>query len=202
MGSEGSVTHWIGQVKAGDPGAASKLWEHYFRQMEDLARQKLQGAPRGAADEEDVALSAFDSFIRGAEAGRFPQLLDRENLWPLLVAITAHKAVDLVRHERRQKRGGRRDWRAAAGAVGTPEPEADLEQIIGRERSPDFTAQMVEECQRLLDRLSDAMLRAIALWKMEGYTTEEIAAKLGCVPRTVERKLRVIRRLWGEKSSL
>jgi hypothetical protein len=31
---------------------------------------------------------------------------------------------------------------------------------------------------------------------MEGYTTEEIAAKLGYVPRTIERKLRLIRNLW------
>jgi DNA-binding CsgD family transcriptional regulator len=31
---------------------------------------------------------------------------------------------------------------------------------------------------------------------MEGYTTEEIAAKLDCAPRTVERKLRLIRGVW------
>jgi DNA-binding CsgD family transcriptional regulator len=31
---------------------------------------------------------------------------------------------------------------------------------------------------------------------MEGYTTEEIAAKLGYVPRTIERKLRLIRAIW------
>ena len=31
---------------------------------------------------------------------------------------------------------------------------------------------------------------------MEGYTNEEIAARLDCVPRTVERKVRRIRLLW------
>jgi hypothetical protein len=35
---------------------------------------------------------------------------------------------------------------------------------------------------------------------MEGYTAEEIAAKLGCVPRTVKRKLRVIRDLWDQEA--
>ena len=40
--------------------------------------------------------------------------------------------------------------------------------------------QAAEECQQLLDRLSDTLLRAIALWKIEGFTTEEIAAKLDC----------------------
>jgi ECF sigma factor len=43
MTSAGSVTHWIGQLKAGDPAAAQQLWEGYFRKMVELARQKLQG---------------------------------------------------------------------------------------------------------------------------------------------------------------
>jgi DNA-binding CsgD family transcriptional regulator len=36
----------------------------------------------------------------------------------------------------------------------------------------------------------------VAVWKLEGYTNAEIAAKLDCTPRTVERKLRIIRGLW------
>jgi hypothetical protein len=31
---------------------------------------------------------------------------------------------------------------------------------------------------------------------MEGWTTEEIAAKLGYTPRSVKRKLRLIRDIW------
>jgi DNA-directed RNA polymerase specialized sigma24 family protein len=194
MTSSGSVTHWIGQLKAGSPAAAQKLWEGYFQKMVALARQKLQGLPRRAADEEDVALSAFDSFCRGVSGGRFPQLSDRNSLWPLLVALTAHKAVDLIRHERRKKRGG-----PAADTRGEGAPPADLEQIIGREPTPAFALQVAEECQRLLGRLDEG-LRAVALWKMEGDTVAQIAARLGCVPRTVERKLRMIRELWGEEA--
>src|SRR5438876_3765059 len=125
----GSVTYWIGQLKSGDPAAAQKLWEGYFQKMVELARQKLQGLPRRAADEEDVALSAFNSFCQGAGAGRFPQLQDRNNLWPLLVAITANKAVDLLRHERRKKRGG-----LPADATG---PVPDVEELIGQEPTPE-----------------------------------------------------------------
>jgi hypothetical protein len=43
----------------------------------------------------------------------------------------------------------------------------------------------------------DADLRTIAAWKMEGYTTEEIAARLRRAPRTVERKLDLICRRWA-----
>src|SRR5262249_31005936 len=155
---------------AGCPAAAQKLWEGYFQKMVELARLKLQGMPRRADDEEDVALSAFNSFCGGAVEGRFPQLQDRNSLWPLLVAITAPKAVDLMRHERRLKRGGPPPNRDRPDAV-----EADVGQIIGREPTPEFALQVAEECQRLLDRLGDDILRSVALWKMEGYAVEEIA---------------------------
>src|SRR5262245_50256871 len=104
--SSGSVTCWLEQLKAGDAAAAQPLWENYFRQLVRLARRRLGDIPRRAADEEDVALSAFDSFCRGAEQGRFPRLEDRHDLWQLLVMITARKAIDLARHEGRVKRGG------------------------------------------------------------------------------------------------
>jgi DNA-directed RNA polymerase specialized sigma24 family protein len=148
------------------------------------------------ADEEDVALSAFDSFCRGAEKGRFPRLEDRDDLWQLLVMITARKAADLVEHERRQKRGGGLVLDEAM--LGDPD-QAGLAQIVGSEPTPQFAAQVAEEYERLLDRLGSAELRSVALWKMEGYTTDEIAGKLACVPRTVERKLRMIRSIWREE---
>jgi DNA-directed RNA polymerase specialized sigma24 family protein len=192
MSSAESVTHWIGLLKAGQHAAAQPLWEAYFRRMAELARHKLQGLPRRAADEEDVALSAFDSFCRGAAQGRFPQLSDRDSLWPLLVAITAHKALDLLRHERRLKRGG--------PAPEGPAAPADVEEVLGREPTPAFAVQVAEECQRLLGLLDGDGLRDVALAKMEGYTNDEIAARLGCVPRTVERKLRMIRRLWQKEA--
>jgi hypothetical protein len=75
-----SVSLWIRQLEAGDHAAAQKLWQRYFRRLVGLARKKLQDACRRAADEEDVALSAFTSFCKAAQAGRFPQLADRHDL--------------------------------------------------------------------------------------------------------------------------
>jgi DNA-directed RNA polymerase specialized sigma24 family protein len=190
MSAEGSVSNWIGLLKTGDRAVTGPLWERYFQRLVSLARAKLQGAPRRAADEEDVALSAFHSFCRAAEQGRFPRLEDRDNLWGLLVVLTSRKASHLVRHERRQKRRARGNDPAALGG-------AELEALVGSEPTPEFAAQLAEECRRLLDGLGSAELAQVALWKMEGYGNEEIAAKLGCVPRTVERKLRLIRGLWA-----
>jgi DNA-directed RNA polymerase specialized sigma24 family protein len=196
MSSHGSVTHWLGQAQAGFPEAAERLWERYFRRLVGLARLKLRGFPRGIADEEDVALSAFDSFYRGVQQGRFPKMADRDNLWKLLMVITARKAWKLKRDQGRQKRGG-----AGPGDQESPKlNNADLEELIGREPSPEFAAQVADECHRLLEGLTDDVARSVALAKMEGYTNEEIAAKLDCVPRTVERKLRLIRDLWQKES--
>jgi DNA-directed RNA polymerase specialized sigma24 family protein len=193
VSSAGSITYWIRLLKAGDAAAAQQIWERYFAQLVRLARRKLQGTARAATSAEDVALSAFDSFCRGAGQGRFPQLHDRNDLWQLLVLITARKALDVVQYERRLKR--------RRGGAGAPhaEPAPQIEEVLGREPSPEFAAQVAEECQALLASLGDPELQAVAVWKMEGYTNEEIAAKLGCVPRTVERKLRVIRSIWSQE---
>jgi DNA-directed RNA polymerase specialized sigma24 family protein len=198
MSADGSVTHWLELLPGGDPEAVQKLWELYFHRLVRLARKRLRHAPRRVADEEDVALSAFDSFCRGAEQGRFPQLADRDDLWQLLVVLTARKARILIHHENRQKRGGGKVQDEAALA-GEDEAEPPLEQVLGREPTPEFAAEVAEECRRLLECLGDAELRALALWKMEGYTNDEIARMLGCALRTVERRLKVIRTLWSHE---
>ena len=196
-----SITQWINRLKAGEADAAQKLWQRYFDRLVRLARVKLRGNVRLPADEEDVALSALDSFFRGAQHGRFPKLRDRDSLWPLLVLITMRKAFDLVQQERRQKRGGGAVLgEAALGGLGdTSVAEFGLDQIIGKEPTPELAAQVAEECRRLLDVLGEEQLRSIALWKMGGYTNPEIAQKLGCVTSTVERRLRLIRRIWQKE---
>jgi DNA-directed RNA polymerase specialized sigma24 family protein len=200
MTSSGSVTAWIDQLKAGARSAAQPLWENYFGQLVARARQKLAGLPRRAADEEDVVLSAFDSFFRAAERGRFPQLNDRHDLWQLLIVITDRKVYDMVQFERRQRRGGGRVLDEAALRPTDSERGHGLSAVIGQEPSPEFAALLAEECRLLLARLDDPELQRIAQRKMEGYTVEEIAAELGCVSRTVKRRLHMIRRIWEEES--
>src|SRR5258706_10270369 len=152
MSSGGSVTHWINMLKGGDADGVQKLWEAYFPRLVGMARKKLREAPRRAADEEDVALSAFDSFCDGVSQGRFPQLTDRDDLWHILVTITARKALQLIRHEQRQKRGGGavRGESGFHDGPGADSDEAGPEQIIGSEPTPEFAAQTAEEYELLL----------------------------------------------------
>jgi RNA polymerase sigma factor (sigma-70 family) len=188
MDAEGSITIWVGALKAGDRAAAQPLWEAYFRRLVGLARARLHATSRRVADEEDVALSAFDSFCRRAAEGRFPKLEDRDDIWQLLFVLTVRKAIDHARREGRLSRD--------AGRVRSLQDLGDLEagELVGLEPTPELAAQFADECRRLLDSLGDETLRSVAQWKMEGYTNAEIAQRLGCVEQTVERKLQRIRR--------
>jgi DNA-directed RNA polymerase specialized sigma24 family protein len=186
-----TVTRWISALKEGDQDAASDLWESYFRRLVGLARAQLRDAPRRIADEEDVALSAFDSFCRRAQAGRFRRLHDRDDLWQILALITVRKAIDLRAYEGRQSRGmGRVRSLADLGREG-------LEAIGGEGPTPELAAQFAEDYLRLIEQLGDPRLQSVAALKLEGYTNDEIAARLGCVTSTVERKLSRIRAMWA-----
>jgi DNA-directed RNA polymerase specialized sigma24 family protein len=198
MSDAETVSLWLEQLCAGDPAAAQPLWDRYFQRLVTLARGRLAARLRRAADEEDVALSAFDSFCRGAAAGRFPRLADRHNLWALLVTITERKAMAVADRETAKKRGGG-EVRGDSVFAGADESTArGLDRVAAPEPTPAFAAEVAEECERLLALLDvrEPGLRSIALWKLEGHSNEEIAAKAGKSLATVERKLAVIRTLW------
>jgi DNA-directed RNA polymerase specialized sigma24 family protein len=201
MPPTGSVTYWIGKLKEGEREAVQRLWEGYFRRLVGLVRPKLRAASRQAADEEDVALSAFDSFCQAAAQGRFPRLQDRDDLWHLLVLIAVRKAANLVKHERRQKRGGGKVVHVSALPGDEDGDGPVFVAAIGREPDPALAAQVAEEYRRLLDVLADAELRAVAVARMEGRTNTEIAAALGRSTGTVDRKLALIRKIWERETA-
>lgn len=140
MSSEGPISRWVAALKGGDAAAAQPLWERYHRRLVTLARQKLSPARRRAADEEDVVQNAFHSFFRGVSAGRFPQLNDRDNLWRLLVVITARKALDQLAHDHRKRRGGGTVQGESGIFPGAGRwDDAAIEQIVGDEPTPPIT---------------------------------------------------------------
>lgn len=181
-----SVTHWLHQLSSDEESVAQQqLWNRYFSRLAALARTRLTGAPQRDADEEDVVVSVFESFFRGARAGRFPNLQDRTGLWPLLMKITARKAINQVKRQQAKKRTSQAE-----------EYLPDLALLVGDEPTPQFAAEVAEQTQTLLDALDDDVLRTIALMKLEGYTNAEIAAHFDIAERSVARKLVRIRTEW------
>lgn len=193
--AERSVTQWISDLKAGDDGEAARwLWDRYFTQLARLAHARLRARNRGAADGEDVALSAFESFFRGAAAGRFPRLEDRDDLWKLLTTIAARPLTS---------NGGNASSNVAGGAsCRGPSVDDDWEcgdplaQIADGEPTPEFAAAVADEVRRLIGSLGAESLRVVARLRMEGYTNDQIALALEISLRSVERKLELIRKAW------
>jgi RNA polymerase sigma factor (sigma-70 family) len=179
-----SITRLIRAAQDDRASAAGPLLAAYFDRLVQLARKRLQNLPGLAGYDEDLALRSFFSvYQRVRDPARPLQLGGRDDLWRLLATRTISRAIDLIRQHRPQE--------AAAGP--------DVELLLAREPTPEEAAEVAEECRRLLDLLPEPELRQIALWKVEGYTNEEIAARLDCVPRTVERKVSRIRLLWKQE---
>jgi hypothetical protein len=64
--------------------------------------------------------------------------------------------------------------------------------------TPDGSISHREDSRWLLDGPGEGSLRAVARGKSGGWTNRAIAVRLGCIEKSVERKLRSIRRLWSE----
>lgn len=196
-----SETNWIELLKLQDADAARELWTRYFDRLMEIARRKLGGAARRVADEEDVVLSAFHSFCRGAASDKFQKLEDRNDLWQILAMLISRKTTRQVQKELAAKRGGGGVRGESGFAHGKDTWSSGIQNAATGGPSPEFAAIVDEEFERLLDRLPDDTLRQVALARLEGYSNGEIAAQIGRNERSVERKLQIIRRHWDSAAS-
>jgi DNA-directed RNA polymerase specialized sigma24 family protein len=181
----GSVSQWIAQVKRGDAEALAALHRRYWPNLVNLARGKIRGTPVRSADEEDVAQTAFIAFYNHASAGRLPRLENRHQLLALLSTIIAHDAVNRIKHEFTRKAGG--------GKVASLSP---LEVLVADHEYTPLQEAVLADCYvHYLGLLPDEV-RPFAELHLAGFTNEEIGQKLGCVKRTVIRKLNLVRETW------
>lgn len=196
MQADEEITLWLQRIEEQPDEAMQKIWHGYYDKLVHYARKKLGGLPRRAVDEEDVAIAALNSFFQAAKKQRFPDLKDRDDLWKILLTVTARKAGREIRSHLAEKRGG--------GAVRGESVFVNASGVqvggiqIAAEPSEAFGDIFADELLERLSDLDDAKLRDIAIRKLEGYTNAEIASELDCAERTVERKLGRIRAVWNE----
>ena len=69
--------------------------------------------------------------------------------------------------------------------------------VLDPSASPATLAQFANDCQRLFEMLQDDMLQTVAILRVEGYSVDEIATRVGCARRSVERRLQLIRKIWS-----
>ncbi len=189
-------TYWLPALQQGDEQAAEILWKEYFVKIVRLAKRRMDGLRLRAVDEEDVALSAMNSFCRMAQ-NRDTPIADSTELWKLMATIVRRKAN---KERQRQFAGKRQEHRLIGESAVSPpqndeanENRAGLVQFSGREPSPALAAELAETWAHILD-LPDA--EELVLLKNDGYSNSEIAEKMGCSTRTVQRMIEKIRKEW------
>lgn len=181
----GSVTALFRQLRLGDEQAAAGLWSRFADRLNRLAaRNRLPG---GAVDAEDIVQEAFAGFCHAATTGRFDQVEDRDGIWRLLVMLTLRRAWNQREKETRQKRGGRGLFTRRT---------SDLDTLPAKATPPDFAIRLADFLQHALARLPEPELRAVALYKLQDLTNEEIGDRVGCDARTVQRRWQAARDTW------
>jgi DNA-directed RNA polymerase specialized sigma24 family protein len=200
MGAQGSVTRLIVDLRSDEPAvrevAARLVWGRYFKALLALARNNLSARIRCREDEEDVLQSMYKSFCARQRRGDF-DLASRDQLWNLLVQITLRKARNVANRHLHGKRDVRREGAETTEDAHDDTPDAILDRIDSDGPTPAEAALLNEALEQRFRMLNDPGLRQIAQWKLEGYTNPEIAQRLECTLRTVERKLERIRSYWG-----
>lgn len=192
MPTDNSVTQWVAQLRAGDEHAATQLWERFFTKLTAIARRRMHGRSSPHADDEDIALSAFNSFCCGLQQGRFQELNGRDSLWRLLLVITGRKVTDQFAFDHRTKRDTNR-------VVSLDDDDEIICSLVSREPTPELAAEFSEQLAALIDVLTHDDLRQVAILKMEGFTNSEIARQMSRSVTTIERKLRTIRSIWIQR---
>jgi DNA-directed RNA polymerase specialized sigma24 family protein len=180
-----SITRWIEELRKGDGAAAEMLWQFLKSRLMSLASRKVGFAI--SYDQDDVALDAFATLCEGIQEGRY-DISDRNALWSLLAVITINGARKHSRDEKRLRRGG--------GLSKSSKNDKELNSIATKELSPEVSFFAKEECKRLLSILPNEGLKHLAVLKVDGYTNDEIANKLECTRRSIQRRLNLIRQIW------
>ena len=190
------ISLWIGELKDGQSEAAAKLWKRYRLPLLAIARRKIAKYNSAYYDEEDATQSAFRSLCMGLRNGRFPDISDGDSLWRLMLVITSRKISAQQRYQHRQQRDVKRSVQEST--FSKSESNAGMDSLPASTAAPDFAAQFDEICEELFTGLDAGELRTVGLLKVQGYTDSEIATKMNCSRRTVQRRLDTIRQNWKE----
>jgi RNA polymerase sigma factor (sigma-70 family) len=200
----GSITRLVQGCQHSDEQAQQALVGRILDDVVRLARRKIAGMLRTTIDdEEDVALRVIEQFLRGAAAGWFAKLHDRQDLWQILRVILQRRVHDLLRKHYSQKAGAGRVLRESEldAAGSSSSRRGGLDQIPDRDIAKVLDEAADEAVQERLRQLPDESLRQLVRWRLDGLTNREIADRLGCVERTVERKLKIVRAPWGPETA-
>lgn len=196
MSERENLDRWIQGLREGDPEAAEALWTECLGELIRFARSRMQSLPRCDRDEEDVVLSAIDTFIRRMKGGKFVQIEDGEDVWRVLYDVTRKRIAREYRQKHAIKRGGGKVMTITAAS--TPDGQSRREwSHEPHDAKQEFSDMLFRSCNDLFDALlripNGKGLLEVARCRLSGYTVQEIADQLQVSKRTAERRLELVR---------
>lgn len=171
--------------RQGDEEAARKIVESYIDRLLLLARRHISQRLASRVDPEDVVQSVFRTFFARVKEGRFV-FAEQDDLCKLLVRITLHKTLRQVAFHKAAKRDPGQE---------TEQGEHHREQllaILDREPSPEATVAFIDQLEKFLGNLRPQERQILEL-RLQGYSNEEIAQKLGLYDRKIRRIIEHVR---------
>jgi RNA polymerase sigma-70 factor (ECF subfamily) len=171
----------VALFKAGSESAAQRLFDRYCERLMRLARRRIGQRMTSRVDPEDVLQSAFRTFFTRVRADEF-SFHGEDDLFKLLVRLTVHKTLRQIAFHRAGKRNPEME------AAQSSDPQTFLQQISDEEPSPEMEVALVDEFEKFVGQLQPFDREVLAL-KVQGFSTVEIAEKLGSYDRKIRRIL-------------
>jgi RNA polymerase sigma-70 factor (ECF subfamily) len=171
----------------GDKEAARKIVDLYLDRLLALARRYLSIRMARRIDPEDIVQSAFRTFFSGLKTGQF-HIAEQDDLCKLLMRITVYKTLRQVGYHQAAKR----DPSMEAGNT-TPDQDR-VKDLLDRTPPPETAVAFVDQLEHFLSRLQPEERLIIEL-RLQGYSNDEIAQKMGSYDRKIRRIIERIRGL-------
>ena len=169
----------VSDFQAGSQSAARDLFDKYCERLLRLAMRRIGHRMASRFDPEDVVQSAFRTFFTRVKNDEFT--FEQENdLFKLLVRLTVRKTLRRIQYHRADKRnpevesGHPSDGSEVFARLASSEPTAEVEVAL------------LDEFEQFLGQLPELDRQVLEL-KVQGYSTVEIADRLGTYDRKVRR---------------
>ncbi len=166
------LTHLLEAVRAGDAGAMDEVFTLTYRELREMAHQRLHRSNRVTSL--DTTALVHECYLRLVRLGQL-QTRDRNHFLGYAARVMRSIVVDFVRQRLAKRRGGG-ELRVTLGTDITDSTAVSEEQIV-----------RVDEALQELSVLDPRLVEVVEMRYFAGFTVEQIAAARGVTTRTIRR---------------
>jgi len=169
--------------------AENQLHGEYYPVVIANIKRRLRRSPRLAIDADDIAnLTLYRTMKRSAESST-QEVWNRVAFLKFCIVVSNRLVSVEKRHYSRQKRSADLPGQGTGTLI-----NFDLIQSTDMESYPTFRMEEAELIESISLSLDVNRLGKVLFYKLQGYTTQEMATQLDCDRRTIERNLNCIRK--------